>query len=106
MHGSPSPQVVYSDDDDDDNVVVSYPRGSFAAARSAGGVKARLAAAKPPSRSMGILAGESRSAPPARTATIRVQNPPAAENHRIVVSNLQKSVTNEDIRELFEDVGK
>ncbi|XP_067013669.1 polymerase delta-interacting protein 3 [Anabrus simplex] len=59
-------------------------------------LKARLDTPPVAPRTMGILSAPTSSA---------AATPPAPTGHRIVVSNLQPSVTQEDIRELFEDIG-
>ncbi|XP_075220253.1 uncharacterized protein LOC142323852 isoform X1 [Lycorma delicatula] len=57
-------------------------------------MKARLdTPAAPLSRSMGVLS---------QPSSVQTSQP---TGHRIVVSNLQPSVTHEDIKELFEDIG-
>lgn len=60
------------------------------------GVKSRLDAMQNKSRSMGVLSRP--KVPPTPTSP--------TTGYRIVVSNLQANVTQEDIKELFEDVGE
>ncbi|XP_015430881.1 PREDICTED: uncharacterized protein LOC107187323 [Dufourea novaeangliae] len=60
------------------------------------GVKSRLDSIPTKSRTMGVL---SRPKPTS-------SSPSQSSGYRIVVSNLQANVTQEDIKELFEDVGE
>ncbi|XP_026478978.1 polymerase delta-interacting protein 3-like isoform X2 [Ctenocephalides felis] len=79
-------------------------------------VHSRLDCSPPRVRTMGILSSESkdysRSPPriPSRSRTQQQSRPVQSYNlpqgYRIVVSNLQANVTQEDIKELFEDVGE
>ncbi|CAK9834591.1 Polymerase delta-interacting protein 3 [Anthophora retusa] len=60
------------------------------------GVKSRLDSVSNKSRTMGVLSRSKTSASSSSQST----------GYRIVVSNLQANVTQEDIKELFEDVGE
>nr|XP_012144331.1 PREDICTED: uncharacterized protein LOC100876206 isoform X2 [Megachile rotundata] len=61
------------------------------------GVKSRLDSVPNKSRSMGVLS---------RSKTSTSSSSSQSTGYRIVVSNLQANVTQEDIKELFEDVGE
>ncbi|GLH02796.1 hypothetical protein R5R35_012871 [Gryllus longicercus] len=86
-------------DSDEESHVASWPRSGGSGTgqlvgRMSSELKARLDSPNVVPRTMGILSSSSNST---TTST--------PTGHRIVVSNLQPSVTHEDIRELFEDIG-
>ncbi|XP_021931285.1 uncharacterized protein LOC110835413 isoform X2 [Zootermopsis nevadensis] len=94
---------IEPEDSDDEDDLSPWKRGSASgstgmlAGRMSSELKARLDTPVVTPRTMGILSVGSKSS----TNT----TPSAPTGHRIVVSNLQTSVTHEDIRELFEDIG-
>uniref|UniRef100_A0A182LXX9 RRM domain-containing protein n=1 Tax=Anopheles culicifacies TaxID=139723 RepID=A0A182LXX9_9DIPT len=71
-------------------------------------MRARLERAPNPNKSMGIFAHSSRGESPTRSYRNRSPSPPPmayTAGYRIVVSNLHPSVSQIDIKELFEDIG-
>ncbi|KAJ9593033.1 hypothetical protein L9F63_015302 [Diploptera punctata] len=101
-HGNVAPITRIEIEDSDEEEVAAWRRTGSAVSGVLGGrmsseLKARLDTPVVPPRTMGILSSGSTKTPAANTST--------PTGHRIVVSNLQTSVTHEDIRELFEDIG-
>ncbi|PNF26710.1 hypothetical protein B7P43_G03372 [Cryptotermes secundus] len=100
-HGNVTP-VSRTEPEDSDEDLPLWRQGSVSgstgamAGRMSSELKARLDTPVVTPRTMGILSAGSKSANTTPSAPI---------GHRIVVSNLQTSVTHEDIRELFEDIG-
>ncbi|EAU77553.3 AGAP000924-PA [Anopheles gambiae str. PEST] len=72
-------------------------------------MRARLERAPNPNKSMGIFAHNFNGDPPIKNYRTRTPSPPPpptlTTGYRIVVSNLHPSVTQLDIKELFEDIG-
>lgn len=68
-------------------------------------MRARLERAPNPNKSMGIFAHNFSDEPPVKSYRTRSPSPPTFAGYRIVVSNLHPSVTQIDIKELFEDIG-
>lgn len=83
-------------DSDEEGHIAAWARSTGSNGPSVGRMsselKARLDSPNVVPRTMGILSSSANS-------------PSTPTGHRIVVSNLQPSVTHEDIRELFEDIG-
>ncbi|KRT80002.1 RNA binding protein [Oryctes borbonicus] len=87
----PSTYVDLDAVDDEDMPLVPPPRPTMG---SKGNIHSRLDSTPPQQQSHGILANSTKT---------KVVVP---IGHRIVVSNLQNGVTEDDIRELFEDIGQ
>lgn len=70
-------------------------------------MRARLERAPNPNKSMGIFAHNLSGEPPVKSYRTLSPSPPtnSTTGYRIVVSNLHPSVTQIDIKELFEDIG-
>ncbi|XP_035909614.1 polymerase delta-interacting protein 3-like [Anopheles stephensi] len=70
-------------------------------------MRARLERAPNPNKSMGIFAHNFNGEPSGKNFFTRSPSPPpiVTAGYRIVVSNLHPSVTQIDIKELFEDIG-
>nr|CAD7577812.1 unnamed protein product [Timema californicum] len=94
----PAPRMQALDSDEED-VDIWRPDST---GRMSSELKARLDTTVPAPRSMGILGVATAAAKPKGPVAV-LGAPPVG--HRIVVSNLQPTVTHEDIRELFEDLG-
>jgi len=101
-HGNITP-ISRIEPEDSDEDLPPWRQGTVAsstgvlAGRMSSELKARLDTPVVTPRTMGILSVGSKSS----SST----TPSTPTGHRIVVSNLQTSVTHEDIRELFEDIG-
>ncbi|KAJ4441598.1 uncharacterized protein [Periplaneta americana] len=102
-HGNVAPMARIEPEDSDEDDLSPWRRGSgpgstgVLAGRMSSELKARLDTPVVAPRTMGILSAGSK--------TSASTTPSTPAGHRIVVSNLQTSVTHEDIRELFEDIG-